>query len=94
MGLSKGKRWLLDPVEPPEHLCCTLTMNRSPLNPHDRLFRFAFSEPDVARDFVAHYLPAEISQELDIDTLTPVDGTFIFALHAENALSALGSESD
>ncbi|NJN83576.1 MAG: Rpn family recombination-promoting nuclease/putative transposase [Caldilineaceae bacterium] len=52
-------------------------MRNSPLNPHDHLFRFAFSEPSVGRDFVAHYLPAEVSRELDVDTLTPTDGTFI-----------------
>ncbi len=52
-------------------------MERYQINPHDHLFRFAFSQPEVAQDFVTHYLPADISRELDVDTLSQVEGTFI-----------------
>ena len=52
-------------------------METRPLNPHDRLFRFAFADLALVRDFVAHYLPAEISAEVDVDSLAPVEGTFI-----------------
>lgn len=64
-------------------------MERQPLNPHDHLFRFAFADLAVARDFVAHYLPAEISRELDVDTLTSVEGTFIDEVLEKHVSDAL-----
>ncbi|PIX37508.1 MAG: hypothetical protein COZ57_33975, partial [Armatimonadetes bacterium CG_4_8_14_3_um_filter_66_20] len=27
-------------------------------NPHDRFFKQAFGQPEAARDFLLHYLPA------------------------------------
>ena len=64
-------------LEVREHLGYTGHMERRRLNPHDHLFRFAFAELAVAQDFVARYLPAEISREVDADTLTAVEGSFI-----------------
>ena len=58
-------------------------------NPHDRLFRFAFADLAVVKDFVTHYLPAEIGQAVDVDTLTPVEGSFIDASLQQHQSDAL-----
>lgn len=38
-------------------------------NPHDRFFKESFSRPDVARDFLLHYLPKDVIAELDLSHL-------------------------
>lgn len=40
-----------------------------PHNPHDRFFRSAMENQAVAREFVHHYLPTQISAALDLDSL-------------------------
>ncbi|TVP53459.1 MAG: hypothetical protein EA349_13615 [Halomonadaceae bacterium] len=42
---------------------------RPPHNPHDRFFRSAMENRDVARDFMRFYLPAHLSAALDMDSL-------------------------
>ena len=37
--------------------------------PHDAFFRQLFTDQEVARDFVQHYLPADITNLLDLNTL-------------------------
>ncbi len=46
-------------------------------NPHDKFFKESFSRPEVARDFLANYLPAEVVQELDLSALEPLKDSFI-----------------
>ena len=46
-------------------------------SPHDRFFRDLFARPDAAREFVRHYLPEDLTAALDLDTMTPVPGTFV-----------------
>lgn len=38
-------------------------------NPHDRFFKETFTQPHVTRDFATRYLPSEVVQLLDLDTL-------------------------
>jgi len=46
-------------------------------NPHDKFFKESFSRPEVARDFLANYLPAEVVQELDLNALEPLKDSFV-----------------
>jgi len=39
-------------------------------NPHDRLFRFAFQDLDIARDEIRAVLPPEVSAQLRLDELS------------------------
>ncbi|MFD1064426.1 Rpn family recombination-promoting nuclease/putative transposase [Oceanobacillus locisalsi] len=48
-------------------------MNR----PHDKLFKETFGDLDVTTNFMHHYLPEEILDIIDIDTLAPQNGSFI-----------------
>lgn len=56
-------------------------------NPHDKLFKEAFSRHDMAVGFFEHYLPAELVERLDLDTLRQESASF-----TDEALR--GSESD
>ncbi len=47
------------------------------VNAHDLYFKNSLSEPGVAADFVAHYLPGEVAAALDLDTLALSDGSFV-----------------
>ena len=46
-------------------------------NPHDAFFKDTLSRDDVARDFLQHYLPAQISQVLDLSTLSISKDSFV-----------------
>ncbi len=46
-------------------------------NPHDRFFKQTFGRPEVAREFVTRFLPPEVVAHLDVNTLTPVRGSFV-----------------
>lgn len=46
-------------------------------NPHDRFFRDSFGRPEIARNYLEEYLPAELRQLLDLDSLTLQDSSFI-----------------
>lgn len=48
-------------------------------NPHDQYFRLSFSQPELAADLVAHYLPPEVVATLDLTALIREDGSFIDA---------------
>jgi len=56
-------------------------------NPHDKLFKEAFSRHDMAVGFFQNYLPADLAQRLDWETLHLKSGKF-----TDEALR--GSESD
>jgi len=46
-------------------------------NPHDRFFQEVLGQPEAARDFVTHYLPAKVVAQLGLDTLEPIKGSFV-----------------
>ncbi len=46
-------------------------------NPHDRYFREVFSNPDIVRDLLSNYLPAAVTQALDLTTLTLEQDSFV-----------------
>ena len=46
-------------------------------NPHDKLFKATFANIEVAKDFLNNYLPQNIMNIVDIDTLEPQKDSFI-----------------
>jgi predicted transposase YdaD len=63
-------------------------MSEKPIpNPHDRLFKEAFSRPDLAAGFFQNYLPEDIRTRIDWQTLQLQPGAFVDE-------SLQGSESD
>ena len=46
-------------------------------NPHDKFYKAIFSRPEVAKDFVFRYLPPEITNLLDPDSITLTKDSFI-----------------
>ncbi|MBF0477456.1 MAG: Rpn family recombination-promoting nuclease/putative transposase, partial [Deltaproteobacteria bacterium] len=44
---------------------------------HDRFFKEVFSDRDVAQDFLRHYLPAQVLNLLDLDTMETTKDSFI-----------------
>lgn len=46
-------------------------------DPHDRFFRFSFSELEVPRSLLAEHLPAEVARCVDLSSLRLVDGSFV-----------------
>ena len=46
-------------------------------SPHDRFFRELFSRRETAQEFVRHYLPAEVTQGLDLDSLEITRDSFV-----------------
>lgn len=47
--------------------------------PHDRFFRERMSHRETARDFLENYLPEEVRDHLDLETLRLEPGTFVDA---------------
>lgn len=46
-------------------------------NPHDRFFKEMLGREEVGRDLVRYYLPPDIVELLDLDTLDIAPGTFV-----------------
>ncbi|HZK43924.1 MAG TPA: Rpn family recombination-promoting nuclease/putative transposase [Syntrophomonadaceae bacterium] len=46
-------------------------------NPHDKFFKEIFGNPEVMKDFLQNYLPAEILAITDINNLTLEKDSFI-----------------
>lgn len=46
-------------------------------NPHDAFFRSSLARLDLARDFLEHYLPADVSAGLDFDGLESLRDSFV-----------------
>lgn len=46
-------------------------------NPHDKFFKETFSDLSVTKDFLNHYLPTNVIEYIDLDTLTPEKDSFI-----------------
>ena len=47
------------------------------MNPHDKLFKATFSEKELVIDFIKHFLPAVISEKIDLDALTLLPNSYI-----------------
>lgn len=46
-------------------------------NPHDKFFKETLGNIEVAKSFLHHYLPSEITKMVDRDTLYPEKDSFI-----------------
>ena len=46
-------------------------------NPHDTFFRYSLQDLDIARGFIASYLPNEIVELLDLSTIKPSKDSFV-----------------
>jgi predicted transposase YdaD len=46
-------------------------------NPHDHFFKAVFSRPEVAGDFLRRYLPADVADVMDLNSLVISKDTFI-----------------
>ena len=46
-------------------------------NPHDKFFKETFGNTEIAKDFLNNYLPQNIINIIDIDTLQPQKDSFI-----------------
>ena len=61
-------------------------------NPHDRFFKEVWSHKNVAQDFLRHYLPGEVVELLDLNSLTLAKESFVDAnlrVHYSDLLYAL-----
>ena len=54
-------------------------MTETLIDPHDKFFQGTFSRKKVARDFIKHYLPADVVSLLDVDSLEISKDSFIDA---------------
>jgi predicted transposase YdaD len=53
-------------------------MSESPLHqPHDKLVKSTFSDPDNARAFLQAHLPRKLARRIDWSSLSLVSGSFI-----------------
>lgn len=46
-------------------------------NPHDATFKSTFKEVRIAKDVIENNLPEEMIQDMDLDTLQLLDGSFV-----------------
>lgn len=46
-------------------------------NPHDKFFKETFGNIDVVQDFLNSYLPKNILDIIDIETVTPLKDSFV-----------------
>jgi predicted transposase YdaD len=62
---------------PPSHLF-PMPFRKAPIHqPHDKLVKSTFSDPDNARAFLQAQLPRKLSRRMDWNSLTLVSGSFI-----------------
>ena len=55
-----------------------MSQSESPLHqPHDKLVKSTFSDPDNARAFLQAHLPRKLARLIDWTSLTLVSGSFI-----------------
>jgi predicted transposase/invertase (TIGR01784 family) len=55
----------------------TVTMPSELSNPHDRSFKEIWSREAIGQDFLRHYLPQEIVELLDLDSLELTKDSFV-----------------
>lgn len=46
-------------------------------NPHDKIFKETFSNVDVAKDFITHFLPPTVRNTIDVASIQPQKDSFI-----------------
>ena len=46
-------------------------------NPHDKIFKETFSNVDVAKDFITHFLPPSVRETIDVASIQPQKDSFI-----------------
>ena len=46
-------------------------------NPHDKFFKENFSQPEITKDFLTHYLPPDVRNLLNLDQITIQKDSFI-----------------
>ena len=46
-------------------------------NPHDKVFKEVFSDITIAKDFIQNYIPTEIAQFIELDSITRQKDSFI-----------------
>lgn len=47
------------------------------MQPHDATFKKLFGEIDIAKDVIEKNLPGDVLEQLDMDSLEKLDGSFI-----------------
>lgn len=52
-------------------------MSSKPSKPHDEFFKATFGRKDIAVDYLMHMLPVELLQDLDINKLERVNGSYV-----------------
>lgn len=52
-------------------------MPKKPSKPHDEFFKAAFGRLEIALDYIHKMLPAEIVQELELNKLAKVNGSYV-----------------
>ena len=52
-------------------------MPKKPSKPHDEFFKASFGRKDIALDYLRSMLPAALHQELDLDRLERINGSFV-----------------
>jgi len=45
-------------------------------NPHDKIFKETFSNVDVAKDFITHFLPPSVRETIDVASIQPQKDSF------------------
>ena len=66
-------------------------------NPHDSFFRETFGRKEIAADFLLHYLPSDLLDCLDLDTLRLSKDSFVdqeLRNHYSDLLYTVGSPDD
>jgi predicted transposase/invertase (TIGR01784 family) len=59
-------------------MICPMSRSENPLHqPHDKLVKSTFSDPDNARAFLEGHLPRKLARRIDWTSLTLVSGSFI-----------------
>src|SRR6056297_256410 len=74
---------------PASRLCLTFShMSKKIQSANDHVFKNILGREDVARDFIRYYMPAEITSELNLDSLEVASESYI-SDHLEESLSDL-----
>ena len=53
-------------------------MPKKPGKPHDEFFKASFGRKDVAMEYLQSMLPLELCNDLDLERLERVNGSFVF----------------
>lgn len=48
-----------------------------PRHPHDHFFRQTFGIPEIAKDYLRNFLPTQLAQQIQLDSIERVEGAFV-----------------